>query len=203
DLRRGVQFSDGTPFSADDVAFTIQKLMDPNLHSPTGDAFRSTSGAVQTKMSGKYRVEITFPGPIASLDRLFDQVAIISSHSSNPQKAVLGPFYVSEYKPGSYVALARNPHYWKRDNKGMQLPYLDSLHLEIQQNREMEAVRFKRGEVQLINQVDAELYDRMQAEGDTGLHDAGPSFDTEQMWFNQSPAAPMPEYKKKWFTSAN
>src|ERR1035437_8109930 len=37
-LRSGVSFSDGTPFSAEDVAYTVQLLMDPALHSPTGDA---------------------------------------------------------------------------------------------------------------------------------------------------------------------
>src|SRR5688572_23814239 len=40
-LREGVIFSDGTPFAADDVAFTMQLLMDPKLNSPTGDSFRS------------------------------------------------------------------------------------------------------------------------------------------------------------------
>ena len=35
-LRAGVRFSDSTPFSADDVAFTMRSLMDPQLHSPTG-----------------------------------------------------------------------------------------------------------------------------------------------------------------------
>src|SRR4051794_4350427 len=45
-LREGVAFSDGTPFSAEDVAYTMQVLMDPALHSATGDAFRSGSGAV-------------------------------------------------------------------------------------------------------------------------------------------------------------
>ena len=42
-LRSGVSFSDGTPFSAGDVAYTVQQLMDPALHSATGDAFRSGS----------------------------------------------------------------------------------------------------------------------------------------------------------------
>jgi ABC-type transport system substrate-binding protein len=40
-LRSGISFSDGTAFSAEDVAYTVQQLMDPALHSPTGDAFRS------------------------------------------------------------------------------------------------------------------------------------------------------------------
>ena len=38
-LRSGISFSDGTPFSAEDVAYTVQRSMDPSLHSPTGDAF--------------------------------------------------------------------------------------------------------------------------------------------------------------------
>ena len=33
-LRDNVRFSDGTPFSADDVDYTMQSLMDPALHSP-------------------------------------------------------------------------------------------------------------------------------------------------------------------------
>ena len=33
-LREGLSFSDGTPFTADDVAYTMQVLMDPALHSP-------------------------------------------------------------------------------------------------------------------------------------------------------------------------
>src|SRR5215472_17553817 len=45
-LHPGLKFSDGTPFTADDVAFTINSLMDPNLHSPTGDAFRSSPGQI-------------------------------------------------------------------------------------------------------------------------------------------------------------
>src|SRR5215470_15537959 len=63
-LRKGVSFSDGTPFSADDVAYTVQQLMDPALHSPTGDAFRSGTGAVSTQVMAPDRVTITFPAPV-------------------------------------------------------------------------------------------------------------------------------------------
>ena len=35
------------------------------------------------------------------------------------------------------------------------------------------------------------------------MHDAGPSLDSEHMWFNQVARAPLPEYKKDWFRSAN
>ena len=45
-LRQGIRFSDGTPFSAEDIAETVRRMMDPNLHSPTGDTFRSSSVSV-------------------------------------------------------------------------------------------------------------------------------------------------------------
>src|SRR5260370_417077 len=47
-LRRGVRFSNGTPFTAADVKYTMDALMDPAVHSPTGDAFRSGQGRVNT-----------------------------------------------------------------------------------------------------------------------------------------------------------
>jgi len=36
----GLHFSDGTPFTSEDVAYTVKAFMDPQLHSPTGDSFR-------------------------------------------------------------------------------------------------------------------------------------------------------------------
>src|SRR5690242_3533763 len=48
-LRKGIHFSDGTPFSSEDVAYTMRLLMDPETHSTTGDAFRSGEGVVQVR----------------------------------------------------------------------------------------------------------------------------------------------------------
>ena len=162
-LRHGILFSDGTPFSAEDVAFTMQRLMDPALHSSTGDAFRSGNGTVSTKIIAPDQVSIIFPTPLAGLDRLFDQVAIMSAHSPRKEAAVLGPFMVAEYKAGSTVLLRRNPNYWKKDSQGRRLPYLDSIRLDIQSNRDVEMLRFKRGELDLINVIDSDFFDRLSA----------------------------------------
>src|SRR5216684_8063233 len=56
-LRQGIAFSDGTPFSAADVAYTVQQLMDPALHSATGDAFRSGAGKVVTRVVSPGEIE--------------------------------------------------------------------------------------------------------------------------------------------------
>lgn len=202
-LRDGVRFSDGTPLSSDDVAYTVQQLMDPALHSPTGDAFRSGEGKVITRVLGKNRIAITFPAPIAGLDKLFDQVAIMSAKSPQKEMAVLGPYYVAENKAGAYLILKRNPNYWKHDSSGRQLPYIDSVRLDIQQNRDIETLRLERGEIDFINSIDAEYYDKVMAQNPAMAHDAGISLDAEFMWFNQVPASPLPAYKKAWFTSTN
>jgi peptide/nickel transport system substrate-binding protein len=202
-LRSGISFSDGTPFSAEDVVYTVQKLMDPSLHSATGDTFRSGPGNVETKVLSPAQVSITFPAPVAGLDRQFDQVAILSAHSAKKEMAVLGPFMVVDYKPGSTVLLKRNPNYWRTDAQGRKLPYLDSIQLDIQPNRDVEMLRFKRGEIDLINSLDSEYFDKLASTSPQVVHDAGPSLDSEQMWFNEVAKAPLPEFKKNWFRSAN
>ena len=148
-LREGLKYSDGTRFSAADVAYTMQQLMDPALHSSTGDAFRSGDGKLTTQVISPSVIEINFPAPVANLVNLFDTVAILSASSPQKEMAALGPFYIAEHKAGSYLLLKRNPYYWKKDADGKQLPYLDAIHLDIEQNPEIEAMRYKRGEVQL------------------------------------------------------
>ena len=202
-LREGLHFSDGTAFSAEDVAYTMQRLMDPGLHSTTGDAFRSGEGKVQTQVSGPNKISVTFPAPIASLDQHFDQVAIMSAKSPKKEMAVLGPFYVADYKAGAYLLLNRNPNYWKRDEHERQLPYLDSVRLDIQQNRDTEMLRFLRGDIDLVDTVDAEYFNRVQTEQAGSGFDAGVTLDPEQLWFNQTPTSPIPAYKRAWFRSTN
>ncbi len=124
-------------------------------------------------------------------------------HSPQKEMAVLGPYYVSDYKPGSYVELRRNPNYWKHDASGRQLPYIDAVRLEIQANRDIEMLKFTRGDIQLINSMDADAFDRLARSSPGTVRDAGPSLDSEQMWFNQVAGAPIAGYKLAWFQSRN
>jgi len=203
ELRRGVRFSDGTPFTCQDVAYTMHQLMEPALHSPTGDAFRSAPGEVETQCAGPFQAKVRFPGPVAALAAQFDQAAVLSAVSPRKESAVLGPFELGEYKPGAYVLLRRNPNYWKRDANGHALPYLDSIRLEIQQNRELELLRFRRGELDLINKLDPDMYDRLSSQMPRVVVDAGPSLDWETVFFNQVQNAPLPEHKRRWFRSGD
>src|SRR5215813_1108030 len=198
-LRKGIHFSDGTPFRSEDVAYTMRLLMDPETHSPTGDAFRSGEGTIQVQTPTPDVAAITFPAPIAGLERLFDQVAILSARSPKKEMAVLGPFYVADYKAGSHVLLQKNPNYWRHDTQGRALPYIGSIRLDIQRNRDIELLRFRRSELQLINRLDAEQFERLQRENPAVTRNAGTGLDAEELWFNQTPTAPLSASKKAWF----
>jgi peptide/nickel transport system substrate-binding protein len=199
-LRKGLYFSDGSPFSSEDVAYTMKLLMDPQTHSATGDAFRTSEATtIDVQTPSPDVAVISFTTLVAGLERLFDQVAILSSKSSKKEMSVLGPYYVSEYVAGSHVLLRRNPNYWKHDAEGHPLPYIETVRLDIQRNRDIELMRFRRGELQLINRLDAEQFDRLQKDSPGAARNAGTGLDGEEFWFNQTPSSSLPEYKKKWF----
>jgi peptide/nickel transport system substrate-binding protein len=206
ELRDGLRFSDGSALGAEDVAYTMRTLMDPNVHAPTGDMFRSGPGPVNAAITARNRVAITFPQPVAGMVRYFDQVAIVSARTLSlaaqpEQMPVAGPYRVAEYKPGSHILLVRNPNYWKKDAAGRPMPYVDRVRLSIQQNRDLEMLRFLRAELDFVAPVDPESFERLASRMPGEAMDVGPSLDAEFLWFNQAPGAPLPAYKREWFRS--
>jgi peptide/nickel transport system substrate-binding protein len=199
-LRRNVRFSDGSPFGPEDVVATVRRLMQPGLESGIADTFRSAGGDITARANGADGVSVLFSTPVSGLELLFDQLAIAPSRGA-PEKAGLGPFTVAEHKSGQYVLLKRNPNYWKTGADGKPLPHIASIRLEIQANREIEMLRYRRGELDLVDKLEPEAFERLSKEADSGARNAGPSLDTDFFWFNQSPESGLPAYKKRWFES--
>ena len=200
-LLEGLKFSDGTPFDARDVAYTFEQLKNPHLASPIADSFRLDEGDIEVKVSSPYQVSILFPKTIAGVERLFDPLPILSSRSPLGVKATLGPFQIAEYKPGSHVRLIKNPNFWRKDADGKRLPYLDSVRLRIVKTQQGELLGFRRGELDLITNIDPEAYERLAVTNKQAVQDAGASLDAEFLWFNLRPSAPLPAATKKWFAS--
>ena len=186
-LRQGVKFPNGAAFTSGDVVRTFRRLLDPSLHSPIADTFKTDKGVVKISAQGPFVVAADFPAPTASIQILFDSVAIGSG---------LGPFLVAERKSGVSIVLKRNPFYWKRP-----LPALDAIHIDIEQNRDLELLRFRRGEIQLIDKLTPDLYDRLAADAPGTAVDAGPTLDSEFLWFNQAARAPISAHAREWFRS--
>ncbi len=200
-LRKGLKFSDGTPFDAADVVFTINKLMDKALVSPIAETFRPTSGTLTAKAVASHAVSIQFPVYVAGMERYFAGLSILSGHSPLKEAAGLGPFMVAESKAGAHIHLARNPNYWRKDASGRQMPYLDSVRIEFLKNRDIEFLRFQKGEFDFVSNIEPEAFEKLKIIPALTAIDLGASLDTQQVWFNQRPTAPIGGHKKEWFKS--
>jgi len=200
-LRKGVEYPDGSAFTSKDVVETFHKLFDPALHSPIADTFQTEKGAVAITAQGDYTVVANFPAPPSAFEHLFDQVAIVSHLAKQRPAPGLGPFLIGERVAGSHIVLKRNPKYWKHQADGQPLPRPDAIRLEFQQNRDLELARFQRGELDLIDTLTPDLYDRLAKDAPGRAFDAGPTTDAEFLWFNMAPQSPLAAYKKAWFQS--
>jgi len=196
-LRPGLKFSDGSELTEKDVVATLRRLMDAALQGPTPDSFRTAFGQCRFERLGAGRIAVIAEKAVVNPEKNFDEIAILPATARTGVGA--GPFVIGERRPGVYIRLVRNPHYWKRDEAGRPLPYLAAVRLDIVQNRDLEYLRYGRGELHLINSIEAELYDRLRKQSPGQAKDGGPSLDFEQMWFNQALRSPLAAHKKKWF----
>ena len=78
ELRRGIRFSDGNPFDADDVVFTFRAILDESVHSSQRSLLTLEGKPVQVRRWGPYTVAFDLPHAYSVPDRLFDGVAAAS-----------------------------------------------------------------------------------------------------------------------------
>lgn len=206
-LRKGIRFSDGHPFDADDVIFSFALYMDEAVDSPQRDLLIIDGKPMTVTKVDAYTVRFTLPRPYAAAERIFDGLAMLPKHllekpyregkftqawSLNTQAseiAGLGPFRVKQYVPGQRIVLERNPYYWKSDRDNHRLPYLDELEFLFVGTEDAQVMRFEAGETDIINRLSSENYNLLSREeprAGSQLADLGPSLEYNFIVFNQN-----------------
>ncbi len=197
-LRGGLRFSDGSALTSDDVAWSLRRVLAPATQAVVAEAFLSPA-AVTVDTPDKLTVRIHLPKRVIGLANIFDEIAIEPANRPSEARITSGPFTVADYKRGQYVRLRRNPYYWRHDSDGVQLPYASGVRLDVLNNREQEVSLFLRGEYDLMDGLSADYFSIVAQKSPQSVHDLGPSLNTEQIWFNQASAAPLPYFEKVWF----
>jgi peptide/nickel transport system substrate-binding protein len=224
ELRRGLHFSDGEPFTADDVIFSFQVYLDEKVDSSQRDLLLVGGKPIVVVKVDAYTVRFELAQPYAAAERLFDGVAILPRHllessyrsgsfsqawslSMPPnQFAGLGPFRLKEYVPGQRVVLERNPYYWKADRAGNPLPYLNEVVFLFVPSEDAQVIRFQSGDTDVLSRFSAENFAMLQKQQSVkGYHldDLGSGLEYNFLFFNLNDLAPkgLPEIAKKqaWF----
>ena len=133
-LRPGVTWHDGAPFTSDDVRFTWMAIKDPKFIGEGKDGTQDIDSIDTpdplTAVVNYHTVTPTFPSTLFSVGILPAHLLEGKNLNADPwlDKPVgTGPFMVTEFRRGQYVIVDRNPNYWRRDEAGALLPYLDRI----------------------------------------------------------------------------
>ena len=133
-LRQGVTFNDGSPFEAEDVVSSIERVVDPKSGSGALAALAGILSPGGTKAVDAATVEFTLDKPFADFPYLvcqssYNTVMLPRTYAGNFVKSPVGtgPFMVESYVSKQKAVMAKNPTYWGKDAAGNQLPYLDKV----------------------------------------------------------------------------
>lgn len=148
-LRHGVKWSDGEPFTAEDVIFTIKKFAQYNTYLGRLDQLTKS-----VEVPDDHTVVLTLTQPLtATLDLLDKEVFPIMpahvygdedvvSHPANRAPVGLGPFMFKTWNQGQSIEFVRNPNYWEEGK-----PYLDAVVFALIPNEQQRLNALKRGEI--------------------------------------------------------
>ena len=221
-LRDGIVWSDGTPFTSADVVFSFDAAYEPSSASPLASAMTIGGKRLAVTAPDARTVVIAFPEPFAPGMRLFDNLIIVPKHklesalraggfakawaAGTPLTELvgLGPFVLSRYDPGQRLVFDRNPRYWRKDQRGEQLPYLDRIVLELIPDQDAELVRLQSGQSDFTQQElrasDLASVRPLEAQGKIRLTELGVTTNPDSFVFNLNPARWTKDPRGAWIS---
>jgi ABC-type transport system substrate-binding protein len=171
DLRAGVKFSDGTPVDATAVKLALDTV---KANALTGAALANMGSITVVSAS---QLTISTVDAWASLPAvLTTQVGFIAAPAqlkaegaaASRQPIGSGPFIQKEWIPDNRWTGTKNANYWRSDDKGNKLPYLDSVEFRPIVDPQNRVNALLSGDVQMIHTTDWPAINRLQSEAASG-----------------------------------
>jgi len=147
-LRPNVKFHNGQPLTADDVKYSIDRVIDPK----TGSGWRSWLDNLQeTKVIDPLTVQMNLNAPFPDLLGVFAALrasgimpkGFAERANVKVQAIGTGPFKLVEYLPQEHITYARNADYWDQP-----LPYLDGMTFKILTEETTRVAALRSGQIQ-------------------------------------------------------
>ena len=175
-LRKGLTFSDGTPLTAEDVAFTFTRLLEPKTKAPYQGEYTNIIGAKDfiagkaTSVAGiiivdpqTIRFDLEKPAPYFLNQIALPTADIVSrkavekygdSFGEHPVGA--GPFVLEKWDRGQKLVLSKNLKYYREG-----LPYLDKVDFKIGTSNNLQMMMLQKGEIDLVWPVSSSDYTKV------------------------------------------
>ena len=210
-LRPNIVFTDGHPFTSEDVVFSFAAAYNERAGSILADAMKIAGKPLHVAAVDPLTVIVTFPMAFAPGLVLLDNMPILPKHKLQAsldagtfgsawglgtpvaEIAGLGPFVLAEYVPGQRTVFARNPKYFRKDAAGVPLPYLDRVIVEVVPDQNAQLLQLDAGGLDMTgSEVRPEDYAPLKRAADAGrvqLLDLGVASDPDSFWINLRPGA--------------
>ena len=235
-LKKDLKWSDGEPLTVDDVVFSYNKIyLNDKIPSSVKDILRiGKSGALPTvKKIDNLRVEFSTPEPFAPFLRYAGGLNILPAHvlkesvsttnsegelnyltkwgTDTPVTEIVGNgmYRIKSYAPNQRIILEKNPFYWRQDNQGNNLPYIENIVWQVIENTDNQLLNFRSGELDTIK-VAAEMFPLLKREENRGkytIYNGGPTPASSFICFNinqgkNAQGKPLVDpIKSRWFNN--
>ncbi len=173
-LRDGLKWSDGSDLTANDFVYSWKRVCDPMVAAPYAEtvlsmvegydkAIEGDLDALQVAAQDDNTLVVTLSTPCS----YFGSLAAFATLSPVQEATVTangdawatsaatyisnGPFYVSEWVPGSYIMMTKNPYYWNAD-----AIKLDGIKWNLIEDSNAAYSAYQTGEVLMIKNVPTE-----------------------------------------------
>ena len=173
-LRDGLKWSDGSDLTANDFVYSWKRVCDPMVAAPYAEtvlsmvegydkAIEGDLDALQVAATDNNTLVVTLSAPCSYFGSLaafatlspVQQATVEANGDAWATKAETyisnGPFYVSDWVPGSYIMMTKNPYYWNAD-----AIKLDGIKWNLIEDSNAAYSAYQTGEVLMIKDVPTE-----------------------------------------------
>ncbi|MEM9214589.1 MAG: ABC transporter substrate-binding protein [Cyanobacteria bacterium P01_F01_bin.150] len=195
-LREGLKWSDGEPFTVDDILFTYNDILfNPKIPSSIRDILRIGEQGLFPSVTkvGDRQVKFTVPEPFAPFLRYAGGISIMPKHAlqasiettdvegqpeflstwgtdTDPSQIIgNGPYRLVNYSPGQRMIFERNPYYWKNalNPGGEPQPHVEKLIQQIVESLDSALLQFRSGGIDVMG-LTAEQFSLLKRETKKG-----------------------------------
>ena len=178
-LRRDVYFHDDAVFAngtgrlltADDVVYSLKRIVDKNVASPGAWIFNnrvdSVNGFIALNDSTvQLKLQRPFQPILGILSMQYCSIVAkeaVDKYGSSFRRHPVGtgPFAMVAWEEGQALVLKKNTRYFEKDKSGYTLPYLDGVKISFFDSKATEFLEFQQNRLDFINDIDASFKDEI------------------------------------------
>ncbi len=141
-LRKDARFSNGVPFTSEDVKYTLDSIMDSKIGSPFYGVLDKSIKSITILDKHTIQFELMAPKPSFLLD-LFIPIFQKAKHVDSQELIGTGPFQL-ERKSASELLFARNPNYYGKS------PFLEKITFKVIKDDNTRFLKLKKGDIDFV-----------------------------------------------------